>query len=41
MKYTVVMGTLSFIKIGAIQELIERDTQTAWRLHERTFIFSK
>jgi hypothetical protein len=32
----------SFIKIGsAIQKLIVGDTQTAWRFHMPTFIFSK
>jgi hypothetical protein len=51
MKYTVEMGSgaaryiPSFIKIGSgIRKLMKwgfPDTQTAWRSHEPTFIFSK
>jgi hypothetical protein len=48
MKYAVEMGSgamiyiPSFIKIGsAIQKLIGVDTQTAWKSHKPTFIFSK
>jgi hypothetical protein len=51
MKYDVEMGSgamkyiPSFIKIGSgIQKLIEwgfTDTQTEWRLHKPTFIFSE
>jgi hypothetical protein len=48
MKYAVEMGSgamiyiPSFIKTGsAIQLLIREVTQTAWRLHKPTFIFSK
>jgi hypothetical protein len=45
-KYATEMGSgamiyiPSFIKIGSgIQKLIERDTQTAWRSYNSTFIF--
>jgi hypothetical protein len=48
MKYATEMGSgamiyiPNFIKIGlAIQKLIEGDTQTAWRLHNPTFICPK
>jgi hypothetical protein len=45
MKYAVEMGSgamLSFIKTGSgIQKLTGEDTQTAWRSHKPTFIFSK
>jgi hypothetical protein len=51
MEYAVEMGSgammdiLSFIKIGSsIQKLmwvVFTDTQTAWRSHKPTFIFSK
>jgi hypothetical protein len=52
MKFAVKMGSdamiyiPSFIKIGSgIQKLIDTqtdtDTQTVWRLHKPTFIFSK